>query len=114
MPFLLIRHKVKDFAAWKPVFEDHSATRKAAGSKGGYLLRNHDDPNEVVVLLEVEDLGKARQFAQSADLKEAMQRAGAAKRAGLWPVSRSAGPCHSERSPLSLRVADGPAAHRRG
>jgi hypothetical protein len=92
MPFLLIRHKVKDFAAWKPVFEDHSATRKAAGSKGGYLLRNHDDPNEVVVLLEVEDLGKARQFAQSADLKEAMQRAGVVDRPDTYFLDEAGRP----------------------
>lgn len=76
MPYILIRHKVKDYAKWKPVFDEHGAARKASGSKGGRLFRNVDDPSETVILLEVEDIGKARQFAQSADLRQAMQRAG--------------------------------------
>jgi len=52
MPYLIVRHKVKDFATWKPVFDEHGALRKANGSKGGLLLRNADDPDEVVVFLE--------------------------------------------------------------
>lgn len=76
MPYVLVRHKVEDYAKWKPVFDEHGASRKASGSKGGYLFRNADDPNELVILLEVNDLEKARQFVQSEDLREAMQRGG--------------------------------------
>ena len=78
MPHLLIRHKVQDYARWKPLFDEHGATRRANGSKGGHLYRNAGDPNEVVILLEWDDLGKARQFAGSDDLRETMQRAGVA------------------------------------
>ncbi len=45
MPYILVRHKVEDYAKWKPVFDEHGAARKAIGSKGGYLFRNIDDPN---------------------------------------------------------------------
>ena len=76
MPYLLVRHKVADYAKWKPFFDQHGATRKANGSQGGRLLRNANDPNELVVLFEWDDLEKARQFAQSNDLREIMQRAG--------------------------------------
>jgi hypothetical protein len=31
MPYLLISHKVEDYAKWKPVFDEHGATRKASG-----------------------------------------------------------------------------------
>ncbi len=51
-------------------------TRRANGSKGGQLLRNSNDPNELVVILEWDDLEKARQFVQSHDMREIMQRAG--------------------------------------
>jgi uncharacterized protein (DUF1330 family) len=74
--YYLVRLKVEEYAKWKPVFDEMGATRKAASSKGGYVFRNIDDSNEVVVLLEFEDLGKTRQFAESEDLKQAMQRAG--------------------------------------
>ncbi len=76
MPYLIVRHKVQDYARWKPIFDEHAATRKAAGSKGGQLLRNSNDPNELVVILEWDDLEKARQFVQSHDMREIMQRAG--------------------------------------
>jgi hypothetical protein len=53
MPYLLVRHKVEDYERWKPVFDhDHGATREQSGSKGGRILRNADDPNELVILLE--------------------------------------------------------------
>ena len=76
MAHILVRHKVADFDKWKSVFDEHSTMRKDNGSKGGVVFRSSDDPNEVVVLLEWENLEKARQFVQSEDLKQAMQRAG--------------------------------------
>jgi heme-degrading monooxygenase HmoA len=76
MPYLLVRHKVADYAKWKPVFDEHGATRKASGSRGGVLLRNTTDANEVVILLEWDDAEHLRQFAQSEDLLQVMQRAG--------------------------------------
>jgi heme-degrading monooxygenase HmoA len=76
MPNLLVRHKVEDYKKWKPVFDAHGAARKTAGSKGGRLLRSAEDPNEITILLEWHTLQKARAFAQSDDLRNAMQRAG--------------------------------------
>jgi hypothetical protein len=60
MPYLLVRHKVKDYAKWKPVFDEHGTVRKASDFKGHHLFNNADDPNELVILFEVEDLEKAR------------------------------------------------------
>ncbi len=76
MPYLLIRHNVQDFGTWKKVFDEHGAARQAAGSKGGYLFQSADDPNEVIAVFEWESLDKARQFVQSADLRQAMEKAG--------------------------------------
>lgn len=76
MPYVMIHHKVADFAKWKPVFDEHGAARKAAGSKGGYLFQSADDPNDVIGLLEWDSIENARAFAASDDLREAMQRAG--------------------------------------
>ena len=77
MPWILVRTKVEDYNKWKTVFDEDSSNRKEMmGSKGGFLFGNADDPNEVIILLEVDDLEKARQFAQSDDLKEAMEKGG--------------------------------------
>ena len=84
MPALLIRHKVADYAAWKPVFDEDGITRRANGSQGGRLFRSAADPNETLILLEWDDLERARLFARSADLRETMVRAGVADRPDVW------------------------------
>ena len=84
MPYILIRHKVEDYSKWKPVFDEHGATRKASGSKGGYLLRNIDDANEVVIFIEMDDLEKARRLVQSEDLRQAMERSGVADQPDIY------------------------------
>jgi hypothetical protein len=76
MPYVLIRHKVEDVATWKSVFDEHGPAREGHGSRGGQLFRNADEPDEVFVLLEVDELGTARRFAQSEDLRNTMRRAG--------------------------------------
>lgn len=84
MPYLLMRHKVEDYAKWKPVFDEHSSTRKGAGSKGGYVFRNANDRNEIVILLELEDLERCRQLVESEDLKEKMQQSGVADKPDVY------------------------------
>ena len=84
IPYLLVRHKVEDYAKWKSVFDEHGATRRTSGSKGGHLFRNADNPKELVILLEWDDLTKTRQFASSEDLRQAMQRAGVSDRPDVY------------------------------
>jgi heme-degrading monooxygenase HmoA len=84
VPYSLVRHKVEDYQRWKPVFDEHRPAVKQSGSKGGRLLRNADDPNEIVILLEWDALEDARQFYGSEDLRETMQRAGVADQADIY------------------------------
>ena len=76
MPFLVVRHKIADYGKWKLAFDSDAGNRKEHGSEGGYLLRNADDPNEIVIVLEWESIQGMRQFAQSDKLKEAMRAGG--------------------------------------
>jgi heme-degrading monooxygenase HmoA len=76
MPYILVQHSVEDYARWKAGFDGNGASREAGGSKGAIVFRSAEDPNQVTVLLEWEDLDKARAFASSDELREAMQHAG--------------------------------------
>lgn len=84
MPYVLVRHKVEDYVKWKPVFDEHGATRKASGFMGHHLFRNADDTHELVILFEVDDLERARQFVRSEDLRQAMQRAGVSDQPDIY------------------------------
>jgi heme-degrading monooxygenase HmoA len=73
MPRLLARLKINDYAKFKPVFDQVTAVRKRYGSKGGFLLRDADNPNELTVILEWDSLENARKYTQSPELKKALQ-----------------------------------------
>ena len=89
MPYILVRHRVEDYERWKVAFDEHGSAREQGGSRGGQLFRNMDDPSETLILLEWDDLDKARQFARSDDLREAMQRAGVTDQPTIYFLDES-------------------------
>ena len=76
MPYVLVVHKVQDYDRWRPYFDSDLANQRAAGLTVRHVLRGADDPQEVVVLFEAEDLGRARELAGSEELRKIMQEAG--------------------------------------
>ena len=76
MACVMVRHTIADFAKWKPVYDAHAPARAKAGLKELHLLRNIDNPDEVVLLFAADDLGKAKAFVASQDLRDAMKQAG--------------------------------------
>jgi hypothetical protein len=76
MALLVVYHKVHDYAAWRPAYDAHEPARAAAGISNGRVFRRAEDPNDLVILLDVDDVDRARAWAASADLKAAMQNAG--------------------------------------
>jgi hypothetical protein len=87
MRFLLVRHKVAEFDRWKSAYDAHLPSREQAGLKEERLLRNIDEPGEVLILFEVEDLQKAREFVDSADLKTAMEKAGVVDKPDIYHLA---------------------------
>jgi len=76
MAYILVQHSVEYYERWKSEFDAHRAAREAAGSKGGFVFRDADNPNNLTVLLEWNSLERAHAFSESYDLREAMKRAG--------------------------------------
>ena len=74
---LLVQHRVRDFASWKPVFDEHgSIIRVRHGATRHWLYRSLNDPNDVVVSVEFPTVDRARSFVGDPALKEEMERAG--------------------------------------
>ena len=74
--YLLIRHKVRDFSEWKRGYDAHLPKRTEAGLTEMHLLRGASDANEVILLFQAKDLGNAKAFVESADLRQTMQNVG--------------------------------------
>ncbi len=73
---ILITHPVADFDTWKVGFDQHEPARRAAGALAHHINRAEDDPNLVSIFLAVQDIERAKAFASSDDLKNAMQSFG--------------------------------------
>jgi hypothetical protein len=84
MHHLLIRHKVADFAKWKPFYDAHEPVRHKAGLKEKLLSRNLNDPSEIVLLFEAADIQKAKDFAASPELRQTMEKAGVVDAPTIW------------------------------
>ena len=82
--YVLIRHKVRDFSEWKRGYDAHLPKRLEAGLTEKYLLRATQDPNEVVLLFEAQDLNRAKIFAESTDLRETMQKVGVVDKPDIY------------------------------
>ena len=73
---VMVQHKVRDYDAWKSVFDEHRAVRTRHGATGHELYRGLEDPNEVTVINQFPSREQAEAFAADPSLKEAMERGG--------------------------------------
>jgi hypothetical protein len=73
---LIARHKVADFDKWMASYEAHDSIRLANGLHSYVIGRGVDDPNMILVAVKADDMAKAKTFAKSASLKQAMQKGG--------------------------------------
>ena len=75
----IVHHRVADFDAWKAIYDSEGVggMQRAGGVLDHAVLRTADDPNMVVVVHTFASQDAAHAFfAENADLKDAMGRAG--------------------------------------
>lgn len=73
---VMIRHKVKDWDAWKKAFDSHKQTRIDAGISERAIGYSVGDNHSVTVVFAILDKDKAAAFMKSQDLKDKMKEAG--------------------------------------
>ena len=84
MTYVMVRHKVADFDEWKAAYDAHAAERAKAGLEQLHLMRNIDDPDEIVLLFAAQEFGKAKAFTLSEDLRKRMKKAGVKGKPEIW------------------------------
>ena len=77
MGMMIIRHKVRDYGQWRPIFDGHAEMQKAAGLSNPRVYHSADsNKSEIVVVFDTMETKMAKDFAASADFKESMTKAG--------------------------------------
>ena len=76
MASMLIQHQVKDYAAWKKVFDSAIDLRTSNGGLSAQVYHDVSDPNKVTTINKWNSLANAQKFAHSPELKAAMEKAG--------------------------------------
>lgn len=84
MVTMFVKHTVNAYNKWKPVYDDLGATRSRMGVTGAAVYRDPNDANVIIVTHDFNDLKSAMAFANSKDLKDAMEHAGVAGRPEFW------------------------------
>ena len=83
---MFVRHKVRDYTAWRKVYDEFDATRSRAGVRGHAVYCDVDDVNDVTAWHDFDDLEAAKALASSKELKSAMKNAGVVGPPTIWFV----------------------------
>ena len=84
MTTMFVRHTVADYANWKKGYDAFDSKRKALGVTAQASYQSVTDPKDITVTHAFGTLEAAKAFASSADLKEAMQKAGVVGEPSIW------------------------------
>jgi hypothetical protein len=76
MVHAIVHHHVKDYAAWRPVFDADRPFLEQAGCRGFHIYRSPEDPNDLYVQCRFDDLDRAKSFFGDDRLKQAMAKGG--------------------------------------
>jgi heme-degrading monooxygenase HmoA len=76
MASMLVQHQVKDYSAWKKVYDSVKDLRTSNGELSDKIYRDASDPNKLTIMFKWDSIENAKKYANSPELKAAMERAG--------------------------------------
>ena len=74
--YTIATHPVKDFDAWKAIFDQFEPIRKEAGERSAVVLRHADDPNMVTIINTWDSIEAPQVSLYREELKAGMAEAG--------------------------------------
>lgn len=89
MTTMFVRHTVANYAAWRKAYDEFQTVQKAGAVKAQAVYQAADNPNDVTVTHDFADLKAAHAFAQSPELKKAMQGAGVVGAPTIWFTNKA-------------------------
>lgn len=81
---LFVRHAVNDYAQWKKAYDEFDQERRGMGVVDHAVFQDVENPNDVTIWHDFNDLESARAFMTSSRLREVMKGAGVASEPKPW------------------------------
>jgi hypothetical protein len=86
---MFVRHDVEDYEKWRQEYDGFDEKRTQMGVRGHGVYRAADGGLDVTAYHDFESLEDARSFADSPELKDAMQNAGVTSAPQIWFVEEA-------------------------
>ncbi len=84
MPTIFLQHRVADYDAWRPVYDEDVERRSAAGMSEIGVFRKTGDENLVLLVWNAESVEGFQSMLTSEELKAKMQEAGVTSEPEVW------------------------------
>jgi hypothetical protein len=81
---MFVRHQVNDYGKWRKVYDGFESERKRMGVTGAAVYTGANGDRDVTVTHDFDNLEKAKAFAESPSLRQAMTSAGVAGQPTIW------------------------------
>ena len=81
---VFVKHQVEDFAEWKRVYDAFDETRTEMGVTDDAVFQATDDPDDVTVWHDFDDMDAAGSFMESQELRSTMEEAGVVGEPMVW------------------------------
>ena len=80
------KHKVQDYDAWRPHFDNDQERLNAIGTKTISVMRSTDDPNDVHFVFDVSDFSAMIATLQLPETQEILKKAGVLEQPVLYQL----------------------------
>jgi hypothetical protein len=84
MVHVFIRHKVKDYGAWRRVFDGFASKRRVGGEIAFKIANVSAEPTNLCLFFEWQSVAKAKEFLESPELAREMEGAGVVEKPEIY------------------------------
>jgi heme-degrading monooxygenase HmoA len=81
---MFVRHVVRDYRIWRKAYNGFGKERRSMGVTRHAVYRSVAEPKDVTVTHDFASLAKAKAFARSPRLRQAMKAAGVRSAPVIW------------------------------
>ena len=84
MPTIFARHRVTDYEAWRPIYDDDVERRNAAGLREVGVYSDPNDPNVILIVFDADSTDGFIEMLGSEGLRAKMEEAGVVGAPQTW------------------------------